>query len=393
MLARPKKDPVAEFTRALRQGENPSIEEFLKRYPRQDLHQLREELEGARVLFWGATVPHVSDHRLEEVLQRLREAQERAGQKRDLETKVRELRSDHVFSISEMVQGLTERVGLTLKKPTTAAEVSYAARFRGEEGKTKDLAARAYGVIRKKQATDVAQDLLQKSLIVEPPVDLSVISDLVGAVVIHAPLGDCEGCTLQFEEGIVIYVNASPANVMRRRFTWGHELGHAVLHPQQPQWTDTYDMIHAIRAKRQRTQEAEANNFASELLTPKPMLEADRFPQSEVDFDTVAQIAERYQVSITSAAIRLIKITDHSAALYSVEDDQIIWGIPSEYYGMPCLKGAIHPHSALSEGGRDREYYVESLLEAWTWAETDEPVLEIGQSIGPGRWLVLVVRE
>ncbi len=394
MCASSSKDPIAEFIQALRRGEDPSIEEFVHCYPQWDLDQLRGEIEGAWVLFWGGTVPHVSDERLQEALAVLREARDRIALKRGLQSKLEQIPTTGALTVGELTRWLTERIGLALKPVGSVPEPHpIQVRFRGKTRERKDSAKHAYGILRSSQVKTAAEDLLSRGLIAEPPIDLSSVSDIASVVVEEKPLVDCEGCTFQFEEGTVIYINSKIENEMRRRFTWAHELGHAVLHPKQPQWMDTYAMIQKSWSRRERTQEVEANRFAAELLMPFSMLEADKFPQSEPHFETIANAADRYKVSLTAAAIRFVEITDAAASLYYVEEDRIVWAVRSNFFELPWRKGTIHPTSGLKWVRAEREYYEEVPLEAWTSVATAETAVETGRKIGERQWIVLIVRE
>lgn len=98
--------------------------------------------------------------------------------------------------------------------------------------------------------------------------------------------------------GYAIYVNALHAPV-RRRFTIAHEIGHYVLH--RSLIGDGVEDDGLYRSKLSGGIEAEANRFAAELLMPLPLL------QNKLDAgeDSVANLAETFEVSKSSMSIRL----------------------------------------------------------------------------------------
>lgn len=113
----------------------------------------------------------------------------------------------------------------------------------------------------------------------------------------------------------------------RIRFTQAHELGHYLLHRQDriDFRCATQDMVSLT--EQEASMEAQANAFAATLLMP-----LDDFRQSTqdgADFEVLADCADRYGVSLTTAALRWIEHTEHSAVLVSHTDGFINWSISS----------------------------------------------------------------
>lgn len=96
-----------------------------------------------------------------------------------------------------------------------------------------------------------AERLLARYKIIGPPVDVERIAFGEGLRIVRKQLGEIDG----FVEDDVLTVNAAHART-RQRFTIAHELGHLVLHADG---TDD-------------NSEREADQFASGLLIPRPML-------------------------------------------------------------------------------------------------------------------------
>lgn len=95
-------------------------------------------------------------------------------------------------------------------------------------------------------------------------------------------------------ENKTIYVNGDDC-VERQRFTLAHEIGHAVLHPQE----SVMDFRRQMDPPRDR-KEIEANNFAANLLMPK-----DAFSEVWAKApDKVVMAASYFAVSPSAAKYR-----------------------------------------------------------------------------------------
>lgn len=87
----------------------------------------------------------------------------------------------------------------------------------------------------------------------------------MGYLVQEGNLGKVPGCCIKLEGQMVIFVNVTLERPMRTMVT-AHELGHAVLHP------DDYYFYSYTRYNRDRV-EIEAHTFAAELLIPDKLIE------------------------------------------------------------------------------------------------------------------------
>ncbi|MGI8854768.1 MAG: ImmA/IrrE family metallo-endopeptidase [Thermomicrobiales bacterium] len=163
-------------------------------------------------------------------------------------------------------------------------------------------------MIRSREARQRASQVLQMVGITTPPVDVERIATFLGFTVIPFDFPDAVSGLTFIEEGVKsIGVNAGQARV-RQRFSIAHELGHYLS------GHEAYDESR-IRVEGQPDyvnahgrQEIEANEFASELLMPRQMLERDILRAGELD---VPVLAKRYQVSEQAMWIQLM---DHKLA-------------------------------------------------------------------------------
>jgi Zn-dependent peptidase ImmA (M78 family) len=129
-----------------------------------------------------------------------------------------------------------------------------------------------------------------------------------------------DGWILQVDGSAAICINRAIASEPRKNFTIAHELGHFRLswHNRQPQCLR--QDIEAIRSA--KTEEAEANEFAAELLMPedlvRPLVE-----QGDIGLGGIQQIADAFETSFTSSAYRYIQFTPYPAALVICEQRKI----------------------------------------------------------------------
>lgn len=137
--------------------------------------------------------------------------------------------------------------------------------------------------------------------------DIDVIEDAVD--------DDLSGFLYRQTDGqkAIIGINSSHPP-KRKRFTVAHELGHYFLHEGQAVHLDgeresfTLDRRDRVSTLGEDELEREANLFAAELLMPAKFLRAElqgKYVDLLDDDETLAELAERYDVSIQALTFRL----------------------------------------------------------------------------------------
>lgn len=103
-----------------------------------------------------------------------------------------------------------------------------------------------------------------------------------------------------------IYVNAAEARRSpgRRRFTIAHELGHWYLHATHAEGERFERFCRGPDLTSTRSQEGEANAFASALLMPTELL-TDKADQLRMN---IPLLAKRFDVSVPAMRLRLITV-------------------------------------------------------------------------------------
>lgn len=190
--------------------------------------------------------------------------------------------------------------------------------------------------------------------------DVSIVRDHLeeiciarGAVPIYRDLRGSEGQILRRVDGGVRIVVSASLNRRRRRFSLGHELGHHEQHSDtdQLQVCTQRDM----RDYRLDPREIEANQFASYLLMPPSLFDADA-EEAEPGLPSVRGLAERFDTSLTATARRLVECSEHPCAVVVSGRRGVRWIDASEHFdarierSRPGLSPRSRAHRALIEG-------------------------------------------
>lgn len=127
----------------------------------------------------------------------------------------------------------------------------------------------------------------------------------------------------------LLLFNSAIASIGRQRFTIAHEFAHYILHRHQQEIFECSDDDIATGDNNGRDIEKEADLFASTLLMP-----LDDF-RRQVDgqpmgFDLLSHCADRYNVSLTAAALRWMEIAPKRAVLIASRNDYMLWAKSNE---------------------------------------------------------------
>lgn len=148
--------------------------------------------------------------------------------------------------------------------------------------------------------------------------------------VVAADIPSFEGGLFHVEDqGWALLYNRNMTSEGRIRFTQAHELGHYLVHrlAQQEFECSQADMVHW--GPEMRSIEAEADDFASNLLMPMKQFRACT-STSDIDFDILSDASSKFGVSLTATALRWIRSTEQSAVLILSRDGFMDWAISSD---------------------------------------------------------------
>jgi Zn-dependent peptidase ImmA (M78 family) len=153
----------------------------------------------------------------------------------------------------------------------------------------------------------LAIQILEKSMIVDPPVDVyKICKDNDVSIQFAEMENDVSGMLKNISGKGSIYVNKNHS-LVRQRFTIAHELGHHFLGHVDGLHIDKKVMF---RDSKSSTAEFEpeimANRFAAELLMPRSFISKTmKTIGDHFDDELIEDIAKQYKVSTTALSIRL----------------------------------------------------------------------------------------
>jgi Zn-dependent peptidase ImmA (M78 family) len=163
-------------------------------------------------------------------------------------------------------------------------------------------------------AKQLAEELLQRAGVTEPPVDPEALAAGLGIEVImntesFAHDTSVSGVLIRQNGTAVIGVNADQSK-QRQTFTIAHELGHFILHGDAVHEDRGYMFRDTDSSTAEHVPEVEANQFAQNLLMPLWMVEKDvKKRGGEVELEYLAvEMADEYGVSLQAMTLRLAKL-------------------------------------------------------------------------------------
>lgn len=168
-------------------------------------------------------------------------------------------------------------------------------------------------------ATEISRSLFSDEPITRIKGDR--LSSIEGALV-RAPTG---------RRGWGILFNERIESSGRINFTLAHEFGHYLLHrmsypdgfqcasEDMVRWGTEYGQV-----------EQEANLFASYLLMPLDDFRRQIRPSTVPDMEALASCADRYEVSLTAAALKWLSYTRRRSVLVVSRDGYILWARSSQ---------------------------------------------------------------
>ncbi len=189
-------------------------------------------------------------------------------------------------------------------------------------------------------------EILQELGIDDPmEIDLELVAFTLNASVERESLSGCEGQIIGTHSRAIITIN-NDSTPVRQRFSLGHELGHWVNDRGKNltyQCSDT-DMrqYSAGSSDFKRQKEARANRFSAELLMPSYLFNQHHL-ESEITGKTVRYLSNLFDVSRTSASIRLVETSERACML-------VCWdslGRRKWFFRSPLLPDSIWPHKII----------------------------------------------
>lgn len=230
-----------------------------------------------------------------------------------------------------------------------------------------------------REARKAASDLVDRFGLTSPA-DIR-LEDICWALGLRIEYGGLTGAAarlIRHGNTAIIRVSDADGYKARQRFSVAHEVGHFQLDHQNSHWRACFKGD--IEAPAKGLQESEANSFASELLMPAKMLRK-ACEVSPVNLKPAREIAERFDVSLTAAALRFVQLSSEMCAVVASAQGKVLWVVKSD-----SLKSYLPGKgSLLSEGTLAFDYFSNGTewkdpdavaIDTWFENESDGEVME-----------------
>jgi len=126
--------------------------------------------------------------------------------------------------------------------------------------------------------------------------------------------GSFLGMSQATDGGAVIIVNQNIPNAGRKIFTGAHEIGHVLMHIQTGKENhfncSQADIFGGVKVN----YEKEANEFASSLIMPKPLIEGI-INQNDLSWKLMHLIMNKCETSLIATAMRVMTLVEETCAL------------------------------------------------------------------------------
>lgn len=174
------------------------------------------------------------------------------------------------------------------------------------------------------KAIHEATILLDKYFI-ESPEEI-VVEDIAmaqGLLVLEGGLTGAEARLIHNGNKGIIRIKESN-NSSRRRFSVAHELGHWAMHKKSNLLDYCKNIEEGVITSKGSPEEIEANAFASELLMPRSFF-VPRCRQNDPSIELIKQLADEFETSLTSTALRFIEHVTDNCFIVMSKDSEILW--------------------------------------------------------------------
>lgn len=178
-------------------------------------------------------------------------------------------------------------------------------------------------------------------------------------------------------EGVILVNQAGSRQ--RKRFTIGHELGHFLNPWHKPRDDEGFrctssDMriAHPKTGDRRMQMEAEANEFAAELLMPRSHFQKDLRARAGLDVEHIVSMARKYDTSKEATARRYVELQDEVCAVVVVHRGKVLRTYRHRDFPFVNVKaGDPVPAASLASAGASGSLAVG---EASDWNEIDRGI-------------------
>lgn len=134
------------------------------------------------------------------------------------------------------------------------------------------------------QIENISTNLLLKHDLLKVPINVDKVASKLNINIVYEKLDDSVSGFLVKKEGKTVIGLNQEHHEVRNRFTISHEVGHFILHVDQPLFIDYYKGSKLYRSNKNVENykiEKQANSFAAALLMPKKLIKIEIFKLSD----------------------------------------------------------------------------------------------------------------
>lgn len=212
------------------------------------------------------------------------------------------------------------------------------------------------------------------------PIDMAALAEACGLRLREVKSTGFDGALVQVPgvEGGIVAIREG-IEERRKRFTIAHEIGHYVLHGHGLERQACKEAEIEAWSDEASNQERDANLFASELLLPLEEIEPI-VRQKGTSLETARFISEKFETSLTAAALRCVEASDDTCALVVSFDGVVSWFKGNNFWkyfiSVHCALGPGTLAKQLFSGGKGQKSGIVSAM-AWTGSGKMLPDAEI----------------
>lgn len=177
-----------------------------------------------------------------------------------------------------------------------------------------------------------------QSLQIRYPSEINIkeISMERGAYVREKDIDGAEAWLVRKGSKAIISVNSKLHEQGRKRFAIAHELGHFELHNDSQLVICSDEDMYAWN--RSKSQEIEANEFASCILMPEAIF--SRYIKKEApNMDRISELSNEFGTTLTATAIRYVQLSPEPCAVAVSKDCTLKWYKKSDSFGLHLKVG------------------------------------------------------
>ena len=193
-----------------------------------------------------------------------------------------------------------------------------------------------------------ANDLIEK-LELKPPIDLYELCKIFNIEIVKADLKNAYAYFRIRKGRKVIFLSNSIV---------GTELGHYFLPNHLEKLDDMYTRTDYMYKNERKKIETDVDKFAAELIMPSQYINSELERISLRNFRQLQELAQRYQVSLTSLLCKYVDINSEIMALLCYENNKQKW----QYKVFDDFKFEIFDGEILND---EPEKYVKDTLNNW----------------------------